>query len=544
MVLQALRELEGEVVDAPLVPQEIRPCQPFGAALRTTYAEWLLGFLAKDKTWHKTSSIATQFRSGRKRRLEVDVNTMVPPVPSQLCEASRFTLLWRKRWRDTDWHINAKEAQVCLSSLRRTARVTELHGKMKVTLCDNLPALCCFERGRSSSSRLNRICQQAAAYQMATGIRWRLRHIESLRNPADKDSRFHEGRSKDAPLVPRLRVKGMNVDSASFHGRQSSQSSSQPAFEPSSRRGGVFLELFAGTARLSSAVRGTGRAILRGVDITNGSHHDLRRRATQLLILHWLQSGFIRFVHMGTPCTVFSRARHFLRNLEKARERERTGLEFALFTAEVITVCNRYGIHWSLENPRNSRLFEVPFLQQLLQSSMVTRVDLGFCQFGEPFKKPTSLFTTCSPLSSLSRHCNHRRHSTVLRGSERVMVDGKWTTQPRTRRAGAYPWMLVSEWAQVIAQFLGVGSRDSRILEQQCEHELVTASQKTKDLRQPAQANAGFDVLFTNLEHETDKPLDQVVFGQHSNAEANRRRSKAKKGIQQVEAEKIFSCWH
>ena len=543
MVLQALCELEGEVVDSPLIPQEIRPCQPFGAALRTTYADWLLGFLAKDKTWHKTSSIATQFRSGRRKRLEVDVNTMVPPVPSKLCEAGRFTLLWRKRWRDTDWHINAKEAQVCLSSLRRTARVTELHGKLKVTLCDNLPALCCFERGRSSSFRLNRICQQAAGYQMATGIRWRLRHVESLRNPADKDSRFHETVSRDAPLGQRFRMSGVDVDSASFHrGRQSGQSSSQPTFKPCFRRGGVFLELFAGTARLSSAVRNTGKAVLRDVDITNGSHHDLRRRATQCVILHWLQSGFIRFVHMGTPCTVFSRARHFLRNLEKARERERTGLEFALFTAEVITVCNRYGIQWSLGNPRNSRLFEVPFLQQLLESSMVTRVDLDFCQYGEPYKKPTSIFTSCSLLSTLSRHCNHRRHSTVLRGSERVMVEGKWTTQPKTRRAGAYPWMLVKEWAQVISQFLGLANRDSQIFEQQCEHELVTASQKTKDRRQSVQADAGFEELVTKLEQKSEKPLDQIVFGQHTNAEAHRRRSKAAKGIKQVEAEKIFSC--
>ena len=67
-----------------------------------------------------------------------------------------------------------------------------LHGKIKVTLTDNLAALCSLEKGRSSSYHLNRICRQACSYQLGTGIRWRLRHVETLRNPADKDSRFDQ----------------------------------------------------------------------------------------------------------------------------------------------------------------------------------------------------------------------------------------------------------------------------------------------------------------------------------------------------------------
>lgn len=41
----------------------------------------------------------------------------------------------------------------------------------------------------------------AAAYAISTGIRWRLRHIETKRNPADRDSRFLERKS----MVPRVR---------------------------------------------------------------------------------------------------------------------------------------------------------------------------------------------------------------------------------------------------------------------------------------------------------------------------------------------------
>ena len=134
MVIAALEELEGEQPTDGILMQEVRPAAPMGAAFRTAYAGWLLELLSHNKTWHKTSAMSTQFHSQRKRRLELYVSAMVPPVPDKLCEAGRYSLLWRRRWRTTDWHINATQAQVCLSSLRRAARVTSLHRKLKLTL--------------------------------------------------------------------------------------------------------------------------------------------------------------------------------------------------------------------------------------------------------------------------------------------------------------------------------------------------------------------------------------------------------------------------
>ena len=171
---------------------------------------------------------------------------------------------------------------------------------------------------------------------------------------------------------------------------------------------GVFLEIFAGTARLTTAVSKLGGATAPPIDHNFGSHHDLRRRATQLAVLSWLKAGGIRVVHLGTPCTVFSRARHNLRNLERARERERVSLELAWFSAEVIKICKDYGIYWSLENPRGSRLFQLPILAEQLVDACV--VDFDFCQYGESFKKPTRIITSLGTLSKLQRLCNHRKH--------------------------------------------------------------------------------------------------------------------------------------
>jgi hypothetical protein len=203
-VLRVLRTLCPEVPGEAVPDNELKPAAPFGAGLLGQYADWIVH--SKDPTsWLRTSAVRSQLRATRQKRVEVDVPALVRPIDPRLVQMERFSLLWRKRWRDSGNHINVKEAMVALSSLRRTARVGSLHGRLKVTLCDNLSALCAFERGRSSSFHLNRVCQMAAAYQFAARLRWRLRHIETDRNPADRDSRFTEHATKKRNLGQEMR---------------------------------------------------------------------------------------------------------------------------------------------------------------------------------------------------------------------------------------------------------------------------------------------------------------------------------------------------
>ena len=75
-----------------------------------------------------------------------------------------------------------------LSSLKRTARVRGLHSGY-------FDRQCASERGNSSSFDLNGVCRAAAAYQFGSGVRWRLRHIETMRNPSDEDPDLTRQRS-------------------------------------------------------------------------------------------------------------------------------------------------------------------------------------------------------------------------------------------------------------------------------------------------------------------------------------------------------------
>eukprot|EP00438_Fugacium_kawagutii_P021633 Skav219591 [mRNA] locus=scaffold1719:13998:17447:+ [translate_table: standard] len=555
-VLNALRALcpEGDEYEK-LSDNDIKPAAPFGAGLLGQYADWLVQS-SDPSSWLRTSAVRSQLRASsnvpypglsakaqttKQKRIEVDVPALVIPIQPKLVQHDRYSLLWRKKWRDSDSHINIKEGHVALSSLRRTARVCGLHGHLKLTLSDNLSSLSAFERGRSSSFHLNTLCQRAAAYQFAANLRWRLRHIETDRNPADRDSRFLERNTSHRNLGQAMRANtakvvmeadpqpsgGEECEAGVSNPTRSSGSSSSRCGNKSQQRGsGMFLEIFSGTGRLSQSIADLGLATGVGIDNMNGPHHDLRRRSTQVLILNWLKTGRISYLHLGTPCTVFSRARHHIRNLERAQERERVGLEMAMFTVECIMTCNRYNIRWSLENPRSSRLFELPFMQHVLQQPGVLHVPLDFCQFGEKYRKPTSIYTNFPDLAILERHCNHRKHDDVLRGSEVVAVNGKKTSQPKTRNAGAYPWQLARLWAQAVSHTIAHATRDTDIARRQLEHELTGRYKEGKAGTKQIQSTAPDFFWINSFKQQVGDPHRFAVFGQHTKKEAKERQQR------------------
>ncbi len=607
---ELIRLLEGLHADSEVTlgGQEVKPSSQFGAGLCTQYATWMME--ASDPTsWLRTSSVASQLKVKQPRKTLVEVPALVCPLSDELCKAGRYTLLWRKKWRCPEGHITLKEARVALSSLRRTCRVVELHGRLKLTLTDNLSCLCSFEKGRASDYKLNELCRVAAAYAIPTGIRWRLRHVETKRNPADRDSRFLEEKFL-APRIRRVHDRGKRQthetgDFVPEGGCRSSSEGGDPCrydlwcsklegeerHQPSvrtkasaltvsmklsddlkkgalpkrmelgviNRRGqtsrpqtlekvearlhkpgissstgdqdrvrkrGFFLEIFSGSGKLTESVRHAGLAALEPMEIKSGVHFDLRRRSTQLTVIAWVKSGLIAAIHLGTPCTVFSRARHGIKHMERAREKERVGVELALFTSEIIQTCNRYGVKWSLENPRHSRLFEVPTLTPLLFNPKVHRVDLDFCRYGERYKKPTSIFTNIPEMQGLASKCNHRSHAVTLRGSEVIEIGGKRCSVPKTQAAGQYPVALTRQWAQVLTEYVRPHSSELVVSNAQWSNELKKNIPSRSLQSKQISTIAAFDQHVQRFEEQFGKPEKLIVFGQHSNAGAKRRQKK------------------
>ena len=155
------------------------------------YGQWIQQAL-EEGDWLRTSAISSQKKTRKAKRPEVDLPALVEPVEHGILDPTKYKLLWAKRWRDPLQHINYKEGLVALSSLKRTGRVSSLCHSTKLTLSDNLVVVLAFEKGRSNSPSINKLCRAAAAYQCGLDICWRLRHTESPRNVSDGPSRIFE----------------------------------------------------------------------------------------------------------------------------------------------------------------------------------------------------------------------------------------------------------------------------------------------------------------------------------------------------------------
>jgi hypothetical protein len=132
---------------------------------------------------------------------DVEFSGAVPALPSGWDAEGRWTTIFEGKWYWDAEHINVKEGRTTLMLLRRLGRNRRARHHRVLGIGDNLVSLCGFEKGRAKSWCLNALCRRSASYQIATRIRWQLRHLESKRNPCDAGSRRHEERRPAAPLA-------------------------------------------------------------------------------------------------------------------------------------------------------------------------------------------------------------------------------------------------------------------------------------------------------------------------------------------------------
>ena len=257
----------------------------------------------------------------------------------------------------------------------------------------------------------------------------------------------------------------------------------------------------------------------------HGPAHDLTRRSTQLAVIETLFHSDVGYLHLGTPCTVFSQARHNIQNSCRARERERVGCELAFFTAELCRNAHSKNIFWCIENPSSSRLWEFWAIKELKLLDNVFEVRFPMCKFGMPYKKPTTLLTNCPLLKKLAAECHHKRHAEQLRGRT-MCKDGSHTLWlNKTQNAAVYPPELCRQWCQAI----------KAVLENASDKYSADAAEITWAL-ETAQRKQGFRLQFPQCAAcEVKHPgiLETIAFGQHSKAEmAARRASRLKQQYQ------------
>eukprot|EP00438_Fugacium_kawagutii_P030000 Skav225301 [mRNA] locus=scaffold445:112717:116856:+ [translate_table: standard] len=472
--------------------------RPHGITSR--YSRYVIDAM-KENSWLRTSAIRSQLRVPKSRRIDIECPALVEPLHPCLCDESQYRLLWARRWKRINEPINIKEARVLLSSLRRSSRVAHLHGMRKLSLSDNLASVCCFSKGRSSNQRMNKLCRQASAIQYACKLSWSVRHVETKRNPSDRPSRLFEKRRGSVFGASQKQPRGKPAHSEplegvnwfSGHGESSqfcsgegcnsqggggshASSSSKPAHtHPTHEQqqmkrsrvpdeglypgvhGKMFLEIFSGTGRLTEAMGTSGISHVSGVDYISGAEFDVRRRSTQHVILEWIRRGIFGFIHFGTPCTIWSRARHNVVESNATRAKEELGLEMALFTAAAIRACWDAGTHFALENPRTSKLFGFHPLVCAIHRGTTYTVDFDMCRYKEEYRESTRIITSLSDLQGLQRKCNHDSHKVWLQGKVKVFNrDGLPIYVNRTSLAGAYPYSFCALYASILSRSLNL----------------------------------------------------------------------------------------
>eukprot|EP00435_Cladocopium_sp_Y103_P062650 s293_g24.t1 len=276
----------------------------------------------------------------------------------------------------------------------------------------------------------------------------------------------------------------------------------------------IFWEIFSGCGRLSKTFFDRKHRVVTPIDIEGEVPIDVSKRAVQEIILSVINGKLIEYIHFGTPCTVFSRARRSISNWRKARRREELGCCLATFTVEACFAATRKGIFWSVENPASSRLWEYPDMLLLRSLPGVQEIYLDQCQYGVEYKKPTMIWTIYPGLAVLNKTCTHFRHSVVLCGQ--VKVGGSW--KHRTSLAGAYPPQLCEQWVSAVDKLRDYAApKPLTDFGRVVGHMFKTSNQPQ---RQPTEQGSDFQVPGF---------LESIVFGQHSKAEAEARRQRRAK---------------
>ena len=227
-----------------------------------------------------------------------------------------------------------------------------------------------------------------------------------------------------------------------------------------------FLELFSGGdseegGRLSSAVSETTGSWTERWDILNGPGFDLLDKHNLSGLLWRVRAGQFWMVHLGPPCSTFSRARlPSLRSnghpwgipglSKKEKEIVNDGSLMCLVAVEVAKRCLEAGVGFSLENPATSMMWVFPPMQEFLEKAGVIVVTLDYCQFGEEWRTSTKIMTNVPELIDLGRRCSGRGVCSRTRLPHQVLRGMAPCGLPWTRVACAYPKEMCKCFAELI----------------------------------------------------------------------------------------------
>ena len=250
---------------------------------------------------------------------------------------------------------------------------------------------------------------------------------------------------------------------------------------------GLALELFAGSARLTRALRRKGLDAS-GVDHRRNRHKaqgpvlelDLSTPSGREVVWRALKSGKVVFVSMAPPCGTGSRAREiplvegtfhgapprplrgegFVMGLPVSRAPGDDGLteieaakvaaanELWEFAIQVAEYCSTHGILWACENPLTSWFWQAPSWSRVMALEGVVDCDHHACMHGSRRKKAQRWRSNLLEMQSLASWCDGKHVHAPWKRFRRGIV------QYGTKDEAEYPWVLCGRVADCVVAAL------------------------------------------------------------------------------------------
>ena len=264
----------------------------------------------------------------------------------------------------------------------------------------------------------------------------------------------------------------------------------------------MFIEICAGSAILASCFREVGWDII-AIDNKRNRFHPLARICvldlsldTSWEYLRWVCKQFpVKWVHAAPPCGTSSRARERpggppplrtdqepwgksdLLGTEADRVSAANFLYLALYDfVEFLNSCN---IHWSIENPANSLLWQLDPYQALVSSHC--KVDLQTCAFGGTRPTWKSFLTSLPQFRVLGLTCPGN-HEHAAYGRKRLPSGAMHFA---TSEEAVYPREMCRQIVQLVSRELGIHLLDLATAPSQSHLFAAAAGRQARGHRRP-----------------------------------------------------------
>lgn len=199
----------------------------------------------------------------------------------------------------------------------------------------------------------------------------------------------------------------------------------------------ALLELFAGSAHLTSAFARSGFNVLEPRDLVLG--HDLRDPAQQQAVKNDIKNWRPKLLWVALPCTVWGpwQRLNYAHRRQELRRRRMRARKLIKFAAECAWMQLEQGGDIVFEHPLSSDMWEETPIQEFLHSELrMCMVDLDMCAYnlkaktdGGPIKKPTTLMCSHPAMAQhMSKKCD-RTHTHTLAAGQNTRAAGIYTKE-------------------------------------------------------------------------------------------------------------------